>query len=511
MAKTVKSVVREAESQKLAFVWENPGVVYDRFGLSVDTAGDNWELTDPSLTEIVRWDGFEVSPELVEAFKAYVACSIETQSPRTACNAWKYFFQSARDHAEFWNYPLQMADLLGVLEAYRSVGLEYKFHWIRRWYLWCADIDIPGFSMEIGDDLMEYRVGGNDKGVAVLTNDDEFGPLDDVEFDLLRSVVENGRGSLIERVCVMLCIELGANPKSLVLLEKRDFIKHEADGGQCYYMLQVPRIKKRLAKRSVRNRKISKALGKLLEELVQQNANIYGNTYGPKSPLLVRDKDKRRLFHSKIQKRYEYHLETVDFLHIVSGYIKTVELVSPRTGKPLHLNPRRLRYTFATRLVEQGAPPQVVADALDHTDLQHVGVYYEARGKTVEFLDKALGGNPHYIGVINRFLGVVVNRDASPLPVIPGDTPTFRSLGGIGYCGASELCKVYPPLSCYLCPNFQAWKDGPHAEMLAELKSYAREFASLSGYPVPRITNQVDDVILAIEQLVRLIQEDHCA
>lgn len=159
--------------------------------------------------------------------------------------------------------------------------------------------------------------------------------------------------------------------------------------------------------------------------------------------------------------------------------------------------------------MEQGAPPAVVADSLDHTDLQNVGVYYEARGKTVEALDKALASNPHYQDIVNKFMGQVVDRErsVSSMPVVPGETPTCRSLGGIGYCGSSVLCDVYPPLSCYLCPSFQAWRDGPHIEMLAELKNYAREFAELSGYPVPRIHGQVDDVILAIEQLLYKLEE----
>ncbi len=507
MAKALKSTARENEDQLLAFTWENPGVVYDRFGHSVDTSGDVWELTDPSRGRICNWRKCRCDKNVVESLKAYIANNVEMNSSHTAANAFHYLVEDKYNDA-FFDFPVAEKSLLSLLQKYRGIGQEWRFHWIRRWYLWCADVGLPGFSQDVGDKLMAYRVGGNDKGVAVLTDDDEMGPLNDVEFDLLRGVIERGKGSLVERVCVMLCMELGANPKSLVLLEERDFKKHKAAGDKCFYMLQVPRIKKRLSRRSVRNRKISKNLGVLIEKLVQINAKVEGHPHGGKSPLLMRDKKRKRLCKSSGLKRFEYHMETVDFLRIVSTYAEDAGLISPRTGNPLHLSPRRLRYTFATRLVEQGAPLAVVADALDHTDLQHVGVYYEARGKTVEALDKALENNPHYSYVINRFMGTVVERGSSSLPIVPGDAPTYRSLGGIGYCGATKLCNVYPPLSCYLCPSFQAWKDGPHREMLAELKTYAREFASLSGYPVPRISNQVDDVILAIEQLLQRLQED---
>ena len=485
--------------------WDNPGVVYDRFGHSVDTSGGVWELTDPTLTTKCYWDGIINDINNIEAFKAYMGYCVEVKAAHTATNMFKFYRQASRIES-FRAYPLSLKDLLVVLSELRKNDSEWIFHWIRKWYVWCADVGIPGFSPSICHDLLQYSIEGNEKGIAVLIDDDEEGPLDNVEYDLLRSVVKSGVGNELERICIMLCMELGANPKNFVLLEERDFVKVEASAGQAFYSLRVPRVKKRSSRRSVRVRSITKHLGKAIESLIANNWDADAYQYGVKSPILRRSH--KRYMPQKTLKRFEFHLASPDFCQIVVGYAKNAKIISHRTGNILHLTPRRLRYTFATRLVEQGASPAVVADALDHTDLQHVGVYFKARGKTVEALDKALECNPHYLDVISRFSGIVVEReDTNGIPTVPGQTPTYRDLGGIGGCGAKSLCKLYPPLSCYLCPSFQAWKDGPHQDMLAELKKNAREVAFTSGYPVARIGNQVDDVILAISQLLQRIEE----
>ena len=489
-----------------SYQWDNPGVVYDRYGHSVDTSGDVWVLTDPSITELINWKMLKVNRSIVDASKAYIAHCIEFKAARTAKNMFQYFYQSMRDYHHCWEYPLKLNGLLGVLEAYRAEELEYKFHWIRKWYVWCADIELPGFYQDIADELLEYTIKGNEKGVAVLIDDEEEGPLDNVEYDLLRSVVKSGVGSALERICIMLCMEVGANPKNFVLLEVRDFFKRETKSGDFLYSLHVPRIKKRLSSRSVRARSISKHLGLAIESLIESNKLIADQLCDVKCPILRRDR--KRNISTRSLKRFQFHLSTSDFCRLVVNYAKTARIVSHRTGDILHLTPRRLRYTFATRLVEQGASPAVLADALDHTDLQHIGVYYKARGKTVEAINKALECNPYYRDIISRFRGTVVDRkETESLHTVHGDTLTYRSLGGIGGCGAKFFCKRYPPLSCYLCPSFQAWKDGPHQEMLDELRIYARKVAATSGCPVDRIANQVDDVILAISQLLQRIDE----
>ena len=132
--------------------------------------------------------------------------------------------------------------------------------------------------------------------------------------------------------------------------------------------------------------------------------------------------------------------------------------------------PMRLRHTFGTRHSEQGTPAKLLSELLDHSYQASALYYVKSTSNLVARLNLALGDDPQFTGTVHRFLGRVESRTGaeSAESVIPGCTPTLKNLGGIGLCGAGHLCQLYPPLSCYVCPKFVAWADGPHRQMLAE-------------------------------------------
>ncbi len=123
-------------------------------------------------------------------------------------------------------------------------------------------------------------------------------------------------------------------------------------------------------------------------------------------------------------------------------------------------------------------------------------------------LNLALGDDPQFTGIVHRFLGRVESRTGaeSAERVIPGCTPTLKNLGGIGRCGAGYLCQLYPPLSCYVCPKFVAWADGPHRQMLEELQVHVQALRQRSGNPSDRIPHQLEEVTEAIRAV--LVQID---
>jgi len=177
--------------------------------------------------------------------------------------------------------------------------------------------------------------------------------------------------------------------------------------------------------------------------------------------------------------------------------------------RQLRLSPRRLRYTFACRLAAQGAAPKVIAELLDHTDLQHVAVYVETAASLVDRLSATIDATLQPI--IDRYMGKIIENyedvsDSGEFSPIPGREFHGNFIGGIGLCGSGSLCKLAPPMTCYICEHFLPRIDAPHERMLEEmhkLKGYyeERQQASAEGKEL------VEKVILHIRAVIEAIRK----
>ena len=67
------------------------------------------------------------------------------------------------------------------------------------------------------------------------------------------------------------------------------------------------------------------------------------------------------------------------------------------------------------------------------------------------------------------------------------------------------LCRLLPPVSCYLCPSFAALRDGPHREMLSSIEIFLHEARDISD---KRILMQLEDVRVAIRQVLDQVLGD---
>jgi hypothetical protein len=160
-------------------------------------------------------------------------------------------------------------------------------------------------------------------------------------------------------------------------------------------------------------------------------------------------------------------------------------------------------------LAEQGAATNHLAELADHSNDRSVAVYVSSTSGVVDRLNAALGKDAYYSSMIQRFLGEVVtrNQNKEKSGVIFASTPNLKNLGGIGVCGADSLCDLYPPLSCYVCPKFQAWIDGPHAKLLEELEAFVKTLVERSANQSDRIPYQLTDVVASLRQLLDRIND----
>jgi hypothetical protein len=283
----------------------------------------------------------------------------------------------------------------------------------------------------------------------------------------------------------MLHLELGHNALATIRLKNKDLLRFETNAG-VFYQLEVPRVKKRTAQRETKRRPISNHLGDLLTTLRQG---------GPDDPL----------FHWFSPTRAETSAQSA-----MKRFSRDAGLVSPRTGKPLVISPRRFRFTIATHMAEEGASLFHIAEVLDHSDTQNVRVYVETASSITDPVakatDSALGP------LVKRFQGKIIGSvDGSRGAMIPTSAPHLGidhfDVGGVGLCGldvhADGPCRLLPPISCYLCPSFAALSDGPHERMLRSIETFLESGRQTNDQ---RILMQLEDVRAGILQVVTAVR-----
>jgi integrase len=373
---------------------------------------------------------------------------------------------------------------------------------LREFYGWGALIArLVDFNEGLALSLKTIHLQGNVKGAAVRFHDVVKGPFDGGEQRAIVDAVKKNLGESRDRVVIMLFLELGLNPQSAVRMRNSDLrvyrintIEKGRSREQVKYQLHVPRVKKRNELRETKCRPITRELGDLLTAL---------RTGSDDDPLLSSFAG---------QESPESAICTA-----MQRFAKRSKLLSPRTGDRLHLSPRRFRSTLGTEIAREGGAPATIAETLDHTDLQNVDVYVEASSYVVDQLGERF--DHAYESVVSSFRGRIVDsRTKSPfsgvppreipsaaahLPVLPID------VGGIGMCGRDVrrdgLCQLAPPLTCYPCHFFAAFRDGPHQQVLSQLEAVLN---GIQGSADKRITMQLADVTGALRQLIDQIESE---
>lgn len=488
----------------------------------VDTTNDVWRFRasdDGGRLLRIAWpvmaaaaDPMIPSDRAMQIFKLYVAHRLTFSKGMTVWNDSVMFRRFLRWYATgarrvgrsaLFEWSLVTEE---VFRAFLEHGLTTAskgndFARLRDMYTWGAfGAQLPEFDPDLALVLKTIRAQGNVKGSAVRFRDPLKGPLDQDEQRMIAHAIVAGAGTEFDRAVVMLHLELGLNPQSTARMKNNDlrvFSANIVEDGRSKsitrYQIQAPRVKKRREFRETKTRPISDQLGQLLNELRRGE---------PADPL----------FHWLSADAPEEGINQA-----ITRFVTAAHLISPRTRSPLHVTPRRFRSTLATEMAREGASRERIAEVLDHTDLQNVDVYVEAASFVVDQLGERF--DQIFDPLLQRFRGKVIESNVEqafpkiPPNLIPGDIvhlPTaLVNVGGIGMCGRDVrkdgLCRLAPPLTCYPCEFFAAFRTGPHAEVLTALEKVSAEMKATSDSRIPM---QLEDVMSAIRQLLAQIHRD---
>ncbi|MFK4507434.1 tyrosine-type recombinase/integrase [Bradyrhizobium daqingense] len=499
------------------------GIIQDRAGLDVDASGWEWRLNNLSRNKILNFDRLRSLPDLVfDAVVLHLADRIKLTSPdnvRNAFGALRFLTQSEALAGEVAAGADISSSFFAELRMINNFSV-WRLHHIRFWYRWCANRHLPHFSRETADLLDDLVIGGNEKGRAVRTRDPEKGAFDDIEFGaILTRLRALGPEvlSLTERVLVWLQVAFGRNAFAYAKMREEDYRPlKEVATGRIYHRFDVPQVKKGhdYLRSGSDPKELNQELGTLVAELVAENASVRRDSGWPEGcgyPLFRRREPQPDLLGGQLHE-FAMHMTSAEITATVERALRKLEVISHRTGELVRGNSRRFRYTYGTRLAEEGASPSQLATGLGHSDLQHVGVYYETRPNQVDRLDAALAVE---LGPIaDAFMGRIVSEEGEavngtdPAKRIPffrrkfGEKPQLA--GELGVCGAGP-CGRLAPVSCYTCERFQPWRDGPHREMLDWLVE-ERERQMQAGLD-PQIYKIHDVTIMAIGKVVAACEE----
>ena len=385
------------------------------------------------------------------------------------------------------------------------------------------DYGFDGVSKEVVDLLQGWRIQGNEKGAAVAGGCPETGPYTDLEIAALldwANMAVARRALPFEDYAYLLALAMTARrPVQIAALRGKDLIRQASRGVQ-QYRLNCPRAKQRGLGFRERFRSLA-ILEDLFLVLQQQHRHavlavedVLGirleADLAAEVPIFINHQALKGL--GAIEHVKESLLGSApDRLHATTGFLAaSLQRVargstarSERTGEFIRLSATRFRHTRGTKLRREGFGPFVIAELLDHSDIQNVRVYTDNTAQEAVVINELVG--PQLAPFAQACLGRLVHseRDA-----IRGEDPSSRVPNdrqhAVGTCGNYGFC-ASGYRACYTCYHFQPWLEGPHEEVLADL--YGEKERARSAGCADVVVNANDQLILAVEHCIALCSQ----
>lgn len=479
-----------------------------RDGSIFDPSADIWSYRDNSVT--VHLDFSELCAErpFRECAKAVLRWYAENKSASHLLN----LFARLNHFLNAQKSPVWQIDSAMLLNYRASLPIK------RAWYFgtlgglilkWRA-LGYEGVTEDAASLIKGSRVSGNQKGEAVLTLNARSGPLTDVESQAIGSALEaalkSGLVSEDDYLLAQLFILLGQRAVQYAALKVRDLTLIESSDGTKSYLLRIPRAKQRnqSSRHDFRERLLVPRVGERLHRYCMQLQGRFCNQFlevgdVPMFPATKPFKD--------APSNFRLHRTSDSLVETFIRTLRKLNVMSERTGEPIHIASLRFRRTIGTRAAIEGHGELVIAELLDHNDTQNVSVYTQAVPQIIERIDRAVA--MHLAPLAQAFAGVLIDNESQasrkddPASRICGPhiDPAMRPMGS---CGQHDFCSLMAPVACYTCRSFQPWRDGPHEAVLQYLLDERERFVKQADV---RIASVNDRTILAVAEVVRLCAE----
>lgn len=493
-----------------------PNAGRTRSGFTFNPDEDRWIIPHPSGVRYFYFSKIKAScdPDIVNALKSTLCWYLRHKSVPHANNMLVRF-----EHFITKTYGE------GVCSVIRDTDiLNYKSNLdkMSEWYLgslrgflktWSAfgylGIDPSAIRL-----LSKLTISGNRKGWAVLTMDPEEGPFTNREMVAIHAAVNTAfakeplpgeKPLLTNRLfsLIWLFMATGTRPSQAASLKVGDFSVNRLPDSSAEYVIKIPRAKQRnqLGRTDFRTWKLIPPVGRVVEGWCKQLTAEYCEKIDGDMKLA-----ELPLFPSWDRKRHDagfsYHTDTRLIWAELGRLFKKLGIISHRTKKPIRITPTRFRYTVGTRAAIEKAGAAVIADLLDHSDMQNVMVYVKNSPEILEELNAELSDDLDPLAQAFRGEVVLFEPGSSKKPcriiLYPG---VDLEKSAAGRCQSGRRCTAKIPEACYPCDQFHAFSEGPHEEMLARLEAdRAKELAEGGDMTV---AGAIDLVIDAVKSVIK--------
>ena len=487
-----------------------PKLLMSKAGHTFDLDSDTWKLSK-DISVVMSSLLSEAGQDLKEGVKkvmAYYAQNYSAGQTKSFSVALHHFFRNSSS--------IEISDV--TLINYRGLSktsltnISRLRPFFRRWY----KFGYKGVSREVVDMLDSWRIPGGARGEAVKRLDPKEGPLSDLELEAFNegAVAAFERDEIgIEQLAVsLLTSSTGRRPIQISHLKHCDLWSvTPAEGGDDRYFINIPRAKQGLAFRAeFKTFEITHELWCILSAQKESVRRWYVSNGGEDldeiTKLLPIFPGRRILVNAIGMSSFKSDLGT-DKFHMLSGYVtrmmkavsESAGVHSHRTDEELHVFARRFRYTIGTRAAREGLNKYVIAELLDHSDIQHVDTYTLNVPEHVKRIDEAVAYQ--LFPIAQAFAGVLVDNEEDALR---GHDPNSRvrdSKISCGTCGHFGFCGALAPISCYTCIHFQAWLEAPHEELLSDLIAERDQIIATTGDLT--IAAIKDRTIFAVAEVVK--------
>lgn len=473
-------------------------------GFQFDPNLDIWSFKDVHSDITFNFTALHISSKLLYGLKRTLLWYLENKSIKHSSHMYNRL-KHLIDYLFSLQHKIINEISINNLKHYKSY-LDKKYIWylgalsgfLKKWY----EMGYLGLSKEAYEYLNEVHIPGNKKGQAVLTMDPYTGPFTDLELESIQNTLNykyaNNEISDSDFLLVWLMIIYGSRPIQFALLKISDIKTFQKKDASHEYIISIPRVKNRKKVRSeFKERILPPEIGQLLVEYSNNIKNQFIN--------ILKDSNQAPLFPATSDKRVgelAYHLTSGEITDKIQAVISKFDIVSERTEKKLKITSTRFRRTVGTRAAVEGHGELIIAEILDHTDTQNVGVYVQSLPEIIERIDKAIATNmapiaQAFAGKLIKDKATAIRFDDSTSDII--DPKIEPSCKAIGKCGTYAFCSLPAPLTCYTCNSFQAWVNGPHEKVLEHLIKERKKLLETTDY---RIASINDKTILAVSQVI---------